>query len=206
MERGHYADMASTGVGFAANSAAKELNPLGWALIPLKASLGVLLESGNCITDSRIARSSNTVTYAASANNLGVAAAIGTTAAPVVGIVTGAAYWFYGSKYHDAIQCEAPAEVQTLIAEFIDAYNTKDAGRIGSLFHDDAQTPNATRRIHIQWTYENVFALHPEYTVYLDRLWWIREGEYLADLRDEAGNWHNFGFTVQNNQILTSTI
>jgi hypothetical protein len=48
--------------------------------------------------------------------------------------------------------------------------------------------------------------MHPEYTVYLDRLWWIREGEYLADLRDDAGNWHNFGFTVTGNQILTATI
>jgi hypothetical protein len=91
MERGHYADMASTGVALTANTAARELNPLGWALIPLKASLGILLESGDCIEDAYLAKASNTVTYAASANNLGVAAAIGTTAAPGVGIVTGAA-------------------------------------------------------------------------------------------------------------------
>lgn len=204
MERGHYADMASTGIAFAANSATKELNPLGWALIPIKASLSMLLEKKNCPEDAALAKRSNTITYAVSANNLAVAASL--SAAPVVGIAAGAAYWLWVAPNHDAIQCEAPDEIQTLIAEYVDAYNAKDHQRIGALFTETASTPNAEMRSHIQWTYEQVFSEHPDYEIYLDRLWWIRDEEYIADFRDKEGNWHNFGFTADSGLIASASL
>ena len=103
MERGHYADMLSTAIALSVNPDARELNPLGYALIPLKMMFGSYFEDRPCEEAAYLAKISNTITYGASANNLAVAVSI--SSAPVVGVLTGFLYWFWLVNYETGLQC-----------------------------------------------------------------------------------------------------
>lgn len=101
IERAQYADMLSTGIALAVNPNAREANPLGYALIPIKMMFGSFFERFPCETTVKAARIGNTITYGATANNLAVAASV--SSAPFIGVLTGVLYWFLFD--YEGLQC-----------------------------------------------------------------------------------------------------
>jgi len=110
LDRSNYADLASTAVALTVNSNAYEANPLGYALIPLKLSMGWAVERvyEDCHNRADFVGMANTVFYGLSANNLAVAAGAVLPWSLLIGGAVG--YWYYWHGYHlepdDVWECE----------------------------------------------------------------------------------------------------
>lgn len=92
------ADVASTGAGLAAGLS--EANPLGLALLPVKAAITYWADGQPCDVGRQAEKGINTVTYAAVGNN--IALMIGLN--PIAGVVVGAGS-FLAYRYNNKISC-----------------------------------------------------------------------------------------------------
>ncbi len=108
IDRGQYADMASTLAGLTVEGAA-EANPVGLAVIPVKLFVGYLIETKleKCSDRGDAAYVMNTFAYGFTANNLAVLA--GVSAAPYVGLAGGILYWWFQEDLDPEIyECPDP--------------------------------------------------------------------------------------------------
>jgi len=107
IDRANYADIASTGLALAVVEGVTEANPLGIATIPIKLSMGYVVERGyanDCHTRVQYSKWLGTFFYGATANNISIAFA--GAAAPAVGVVVGLSYYLFGEKVDaGAFQC-----------------------------------------------------------------------------------------------------
>jgi hypothetical protein len=199
IEKAQYADLVSTAVGL--SQGATEANPLGASLIVIKPLLGRYLETrdNTCQNMNTVVRYGNGITYAAVVNNLAVAAGLSN---PVVyGIIGGAIYAAWNPEEMD---CNAPEDVQALIAGFVEAYNAQDAEALALHFAEDAQTPTATHRPQIEQVYQEMFAAHDYQIVEVDGPYHHRD-RYAAWLRFNEG-WVQWGFEAQGGLITVSDL
>jgi hypothetical protein len=199
IETAQYADLASTGAAIA--QGASEANPLGASLIVIKPLLGRYIETTDttCKDLDTVVRYGNGITYAAVVNNLAVAASLSNPIA--FGLVGGA---IYAAWHPEEMDCNAPQEVQTLIAGFVEAYNAQDAEALALHFSEDAQTPTAAHRPHIEWVYQEMFAAHDYQIVEVDGPYHHRD-RYAAWLRFNEG-WVQWGFEAQGGLITVSDL
>lgn len=106
VDRANYADIGSTAIALAAGGS--EANPLGFALLPLKLSMGYILEKvkpDDCRARAQFTGPANSIFYGAAINNLAVA--IGSSIAPVFGIAGGILYYTYRERIEpDTYSCE----------------------------------------------------------------------------------------------------
>lgn len=159
VDRSNAADLASTGLAYA-TEAGVEANPAGAVLIPLKLGMGYLAESNmdNCIDRATFAKWSNTFYYGATVNNLAVVA--GASAAPVVGLAAGVAYYFNRERIEPrTFSCipDHPA-----LDKYAEGYEQRDAQLLASAFTEDAVTPWGVGHDEIKQAYQSkVFDLYP---------------------------------------------
>jgi len=108
IDRANYADITSTGIALAVVEGAAEANPLGVVTLPIKLSMGYLVEkkyANNCHTRTIYSKWAGVFFYGATANNISVAFA--GPAAPIVGVATGLSYYLFGEKVDaGAFQCD----------------------------------------------------------------------------------------------------
>ena len=197
VERAQYADLGSTAAAIA--QGASEANPLGVSLLVIKPMIGKVVDGRDihCTTMKNTVQLINGVTYAAVANNLAIAASLVNPLA--WGLVGGLAY---AAWYPDAIDCASPDDVQAMMLAFVDAYNQQDAEALGLCFAEDAITPFAHHRPHIQWVYSEMFRLHEHYILEVDGPY-LHQGGHAAWLRFDTG-WVQWQFEADNGFITVS--
>lgn len=155
IDRSNYADLGSTAI--ALSQGAAEANPLGAALIPIKLGMGYGIErhwADNCIARAELAQMFNAIYYGATANNLLVATSV--SAAPIVGIVAGIAYYNNNERIEpDTFSCIP--DIDSLEA-FAKAYSEGNSKAISAAFAPNAITSDSVGIEAIEADYAQFFA------------------------------------------------
>lgn len=201
VERAQYADLVSTGAALA--NGAREMNPLGISLVAIKPLIGryaVDKRDIECRTMRNTIQLINPVFYGAATNNLAVAAGL---AHPLGFGLVGALV--YASWYPDAIDCDAPHDVQMIVAGFVGAYNAQDAKSVAALFSEDAKTASAEHRPHIEWAYAELFKAQQPEILEVTGPYIYKGDEYIAWLKFDSG-WTEWKFEAENREITVSSL
>ena len=189
IDRSNYVDLGSTAVALASNSNVVEANPLGLALIPLKMSMGYMIEKkygDNCADMSFMAGGLNSVFYGAAANNLLLAASASGVVAPVVGVAVGIGYYVFREDIepstYECIPQDGP------MRSFALSYASGDVDGVVGSFAPNGVDGDDVGHEAIRKAYEDLFSTSTN-----RRLWFINGTRIVAEV---DGLFYHYDYTV----------
>ncbi len=196
VDRANYADMASTALALTVNSGASEANPLGLALIPLKVSMGYVLEKkypDNCFARASGAQVLNSVFYGATVNNLAIAASASGAVPIVLGVAAGVAY--YNMRYTlepEVYECMPESGPMRTLAI---AYAKGSVEGVEEAFAEQGVDAGVVGRGAIGESYGALFA-----TSDVRRMWFLN-GDTIVTQVDDHYTKYNYKVTVVDGEI-----
>ena len=196
VDRANYADMASTAMALVSDSGASEANPLGLALIPIKLSMGYVLEKSypdNCYTRATGTRVLNSVFYGATANNLAIVATASGVVPVALGIAAGIAYYNMAFTLEPAAyECMPSAGPMRTLAI---AYAEGSVEGVEEAFAEQGSDLGVVGRKAIGESYGALFATSSE------RRMWFLNGDTIVTQVDDYYTKYNYKVTVVDGEI-----
>lgn len=104
VDRSNLHDLLSTAVGLSVQEGAREVNGLGWALIPIKAAMGrYLIDPMPCVQRANVSGILNTAFHGLAMNNWAVALGATPQVSIPVGIVGGTIYYAFRTSIEPGV-------------------------------------------------------------------------------------------------------